>query len=170
LIRQNKREIEGNENREPTTNGCHTRIGPFAFPPCAVGSGFCAFRGYDKVSKKNHGHWMPLYIGDYLSNTMHLNTEQHGAYLLLIMAYWDKGGALPHDDMKLSAICKLTEKAWSKNKSIIAEFFDLESNSKLWVHHRIEKEIADGNKRRESATEKGKTGAAARWGKKMPQA
>jgi len=80
--------------------------------------------------------WMPFYIGDYLTDTMHLTTLEHGAYLLLIMNYWRNGG-LPSDDKKLAAVVRLRLSAWLKIKPTIQAFF-----SDDWRHKRIDFETA----------------------------
>jgi uncharacterized protein YdaU (DUF1376 family) len=80
--------------------------------------------------------WMPLYVADYLSDTGHLTTVQHGAYLLLIMHYWKRGG-LPSDDTQLAQIARMTEREWARNKVTIGLFFSDE-----WQHERINQELA----------------------------
>jgi uncharacterized protein YdaU (DUF1376 family) len=79
--------------------------------------------------------WMPLYIGDYLGDTGHLTTTQHGAYLLLMMHYWRKGG-LPDDDRQLAAISGLTLQHFRyQQPTLQAFFFD------GWKHKRIDGEL-----------------------------
>jgi uncharacterized protein YdaU (DUF1376 family) len=80
---------------------------------------------------------MPLYIGDYLSNTGRLNTEQHGAYLLLIMDYW-VNGRFPDDDKLLSQITRMPTEKWQSIRDVISKYFALENSE--WIHERIEKE------------------------------
>jgi uncharacterized protein YdaU (DUF1376 family) len=80
--------------------------------------------------------WMPLYVGDYLRDTRDLNTLQHGAYLLLIMHYWQHD-ALPGDDARLAAITGLSIAQWRRiREPVQAKFSD------GWRHKRIEAEIA----------------------------
>lgn len=70
--------------------------------------------------------WMPLYIGDYLADTMHLQGAEHGAYLLLLMHYW-RNGPLPNDDKMLAGIGKIERRAWDKDiGATVKAFFALE--------------------------------------------
>jgi uncharacterized protein YdaU (DUF1376 family) len=83
---------------------------------------------------------MPLYIGDYMADTMRLSTLEHGAYLLLIMEYW-RQGPLPDDDRALASIAKLDTRAWSKTVGpVIRRYFT--SRDGLLHHKRIEAERA----------------------------
>ena len=82
--------------------------------------------------------WMPLYIGDYLADTTRLTTEQHGAYLLLIMDYW-RSGKLPDNDAVLMQITRLQPNAWSNARAMLEQFFSIENG--FWIHSRIDKEL-----------------------------
>ena len=73
---------------------------------------------------------MPVYIGDYLADTMHLSTEQHGAYLLLLFSLWRRP-TLPDDDTALAKICGLSERAWLNTRKVMAEFEKLVAQSQL---------------------------------------
>ena len=79
--------------------------------------------------------WMPLYVGDYLGDTGHLTTAQHGAYLLLMMHYWRKG-ELPDDDRQLSKITKLPLRTWNGYRAVLQNFF-----YDGWRHRRIDAEL-----------------------------
>jgi uncharacterized protein YdaU (DUF1376 family) len=84
--------------------------------------------------------YMPLYVADYLGDAAHLTTIQHGAYLLLIMNYWQRGSPLPDDDAKLARIVRMSTRDWARNRAVLAEFFA--SDGTNWVHQRIDRELA----------------------------
>ncbi len=110
--------------------------------------------------------WMPLYIGDYMSGTSRLTTEQHGAYLLLIMDYW-KNGALPDNDGILAQITRLSPDAWSMHRAALEHFFTVENGE--WKHKRIEREMDAARNKKQKASEKAKAAAQARWDKEAEQ-
>jgi len=103
--------------------------------------------------------WMPIYIGDYLADTGHLNAAQHGAYLMLLFAYWRLGRALPDDDKLLARWAKMSPKQWKANKEIIGAFFDRSGGE--WVQHRAESELSKATEKSHKAA----TAADAKWRK-----
>jgi uncharacterized protein YdaU (DUF1376 family) len=110
---------------------------------------------------KQSSAWMPLYIGDYLGDTQRLTTEQHGAYLLLILDYWRNGPA-PDDDAVLQQITKLERAAWKKHRPALARLFQIADGE--WRHKRIDKELASAADNAERRSSKAKAAAQARWG------
>jgi uncharacterized protein YdaU (DUF1376 family) len=80
--------------------------------------------------------WMPMYWGDYLGDTGHLSQAEHGAYVLLIAHYWQRGG-LPDDEEKIRLISRSTPKQWPCMRRALAPFFH-----DGWRHRRIDRELA----------------------------
>jgi len=99
---------------------------------------------------------MPLYIADYLSATEHLDAAESGAYLHLIMHYWQKG-KLPTEDRFLARIARMTERQWAKAKPTIQAFFD-----ENWCHSRIESELEKASDKSEKRSEAGSRGGHAK--------
>lgn len=99
---------------------------------------------------------MPFYVSDYLADTSHLSTLEHGAYMLLIMHYWRNGG-LPDDEQKLARICRMTTRQWDAARGTIAEFF-----SDGWTHSRIDKEISHAAEKSERRSASGYRGGVAK--------
>lgn len=112
--------------------------------------------------------WMPLWIGAYLADTMRLTTIQHGAYLLLLMAYWRERTALPDDDNELRAITKTEKSEWKQIRPVLAKFFKVEAG--VWWHKRVEQEIAAADARSEKSSSKAAKAAQARWGNQSADA
>jgi uncharacterized protein YdaU (DUF1376 family) len=119
----------------------------------------------EKIMTTKVDIWMPLYIADYLSATSRLTTEQHGAYLLLIMDYW-KNGAPPDNDQVLAQITKLSPDAWSNARSMLKVFFQVQDG--LWIQNRIELEMVKAQHNKQVNVKRGKAGAEARWNKNAP--
>lgn len=101
-----------------------------------------------------------MFWGDYFGDTMHLTTEEHGAYLLLLGTYWRRGKPLPDDDRDLATVTKMTPKKWKMVRPKISEFFDISEG--VWRHKRVEKEILKSSARLSSARAAGKAGGKAK--------
>jgi len=105
--------------------------------------------------------FMPFYIGDYLRDTQHLHgAEQHGAYLLLLMACWTYG-SLPDDERKLADIAQLSRRKWSKFRTNFDSFFAKKSDG-LWHQKRVDLERQHAEKIREARSKAGSKSAAKR--------
>lgn len=99
--------------------------------------------------------WMPFYVGDYARATLNLTTQEHGAYLLLILHYWDNGG-IPDDDEELAVITRLTMPEWQKARQRLSRLF-LEG----WKHKRIDEELAKAAEKYAKRAAAGKAGGNA---------
>jgi uncharacterized protein YdaU (DUF1376 family) len=104
--------------------------------------------------------FMPLYVGDYLADAGHLSTVEHGAYFLLIMAYWQRGEPLVDDDKKLARIARLSQSDWPDVRDALEDLFVVADG--LWSHKRIDRELAKAIDKVEKARRAGEASGAAR--------
>jgi uncharacterized protein YdaU (DUF1376 family) len=71
---------------------------------------------------------MTLWTDSYLADTRHLSTEEHGAYLLLLMAMWrSPDGWLEDDDHRLARMAGLGVKKWRRIRPALADMLKVEN-------------------------------------------
>ena len=85
---------------------------------------------------------------------MHLSTEEHGAYFLLMMHYWSNGEPLPDDDGELAVITKISPHKWKKFSQKVRKFF-IEKDGMLF-HKRLEDELKKAAEISQKRAEAGK--------------
>lgn len=106
--------------------------------------------------------WFPLVVGDYLKDTSRLTTEQHGAYLLLLMDYWVKGPPAD-DDGELAAITGLDARRWRANRPKLVRYFRVEEG--VWRHKRVDEELARWSEKKRQYVERAAAGGRAKAAK-----
>lgn len=78
--------------------------------------------------------FMPLWVSDFVGDTLDLGAREVGAYMLLLMAMWARGGHLPNDQKKLQRVARVG-RDWPKVWGAISHYFtdhgDTISNPRL---------------------------------------
>lgn len=104
--------------------------------------------------------YFPFYPSDYLADTAHLTTEQHGAYLLLLITAWQRGGRLPADPKKLARIARVSPRRWHLIEEDVLEFFEEEDDQ--IVSRRMERDYQKAVSKSEKRSASGKRGGHAK--------
>lgn len=103
--------------------------------------------------------WMPMYVAEYLADTMHLSCEESGAYLHLLFHSW-KVGTLPNDSEQLRRIARVERKPWPAVWKAVKGFWT-ETDGGL-VQGRLEHERNAWADKKEKNVAKAKAAVAAR--------
>jgi uncharacterized protein YdaU (DUF1376 family) len=103
---------------------------------------------------------MQLYVSDFVGDTLHLTTEQIGAYMLILMAMWNAGGSLPADEAKIARVARLSVKKWRGIAGDIMPFF-LTVGDEV-SHNRLTKELQKSESKSQLRASAGAEGGRAK--------
>ncbi len=95
------------------------------------------------------------HLGDYAKDTGHLSMLEHGAYRILLDRYYSTERGIPADQAHRLARARSDEECRAVDV-VLDEFFELIEG--VWIHRRVERELAAASKRITAAQENGKKG------------
>ena len=83
---------------------------------------------------------VPLHIGDFITDTMHMDTTEIGAYMLLLLSHYRHGvEGLPDDNKRLARIAGVSLNKFKHMRPTLLEKFEL--IDKRWVNNKCTKTI-----------------------------
>ncbi|MFB8829079.1 YdaU family protein [Azotobacter sp. CWF10] len=108
---------------------------------------------------------MQLYVADYLADTAHLTALEHGAYLLLMFNYWQRGEPFKAKDeqslnKRLATVARLSLAEWEEVRETLEDFFEVTDTE--WSHRRIDRDLETVNAKSGKAKAAGKASAKRR--------
>ena len=71
--------------------------------------------------------FMPLWVADFVGDTLDLDAKEIGAYLLILMTMWGRDGYLPNDDKKLQRVARCG-RDWPRVWAALAHYFTVEGD------------------------------------------
>ena len=72
--------------------------------------------------------FMPLWVSDFLGDTLELDAKEIGAYMLLLMAMWQHKGRLPSDPKKLQRVARIG-RDWPKVWGSLERYFETDGDT-----------------------------------------
>lgn len=100
-----------------------------------------------------------MYPADFAIDTAHLNTEEIGAYVLILNAAWRNGGYIFSDPKHLARLAGVSAYKWKKIGGSLSTLFTEEDGKwrSPWLSEELTKAKANSEKKRQNANQ--------RWGK-----
>ncbi|KEP68798.1 hypothetical protein DL1_08645 [Thioclava dalianensis] len=103
--------------------------------------------------------YMQLWVPDFIADVQELDAREVGAYILLLMSMWQRGGSLPNDHKKLQRVARIS-RGWPKIWEAICPYFEI-SNGKV-SNERLRKELTKARNKSEINSENGALGGKAK--------
>lgn len=102
---------------------------------------------------------MPLWVADFVGDTLDLDAKEVGAYLLILMTMWGRDGYLPNDEKKLQRVARCG-RDWPRVWAAIGHYFTVDGG--LITQGRLLKEAQKVAAKREVNAQSGARGGIAK--------
>lgn len=103
--------------------------------------------------------FMPLWVADFVGDTLDLDAKEIGAYMLILMALWGRDGYLPSDEKKLQRVARCG-RDWPRIWGAISHYFTVEGDK--ITQGRLLKELQKVASKREVNAQSGSRGGKAK--------
>jgi uncharacterized protein YdaU (DUF1376 family) len=102
---------------------------------------------------------MPLWVADFVGDTLELDAKEIGAYMLILMAMWGRDGYFPHEEKKLQRIARCG-RDWPRVWASIRHYFTVDGDK--ITQDRLLKELQKVASKREVNAQHGARGGRAK--------